>query len=182
MKREFMSLKTFMLKDKFNLVVFGLSFLVLIVGSIVFNFIISLIIFLLINLIWIVPYFKWREKLDERDKIRKTRVSRSDHKGKTISEVDVMPKKRVGNKKNKKSKKKKSIFKKVLLLIFIFIILCFIAGGLFIGYVVITAGKFDPNKLYSKEASTLLDSNGEVYAKLGTEMRQKIEYGDMSEE
>lgn len=182
MKREFMSLKTFMLKDKFNLVVFGLSFLVLIVGSIVFNFIISLIIFLLINLIWIVPYFKWREKLDERDKIRKTRVSRSDHKEKTISEVDVMPKKRVSNKKNKKSKKKKSIFKKVLLLIFIFIILCFIAGGLFIGYVVITAGKFDPNKLYSKEASTLLDSNGEVYAKLGTEMRQKIEYGDMSEE
>ena len=85
-------------------------------------------------------------------------------------------------KKAKKAKKKKSLFKKILIIFFIFIILCFIAGGLFIGYIVMTAGKFDPNKLYSKEASTLLDSNGEVYAKLGTEMRQKIEYSEMSEE
>ena len=180
MKREFMSLKSFMLKDKFNIIIFGLSFLVLIIGTIVFNLIISLIIFLLINLFWLIPYFKWREKLEERNKIRKSKnlVSREDmKKEKAISEVDVMPKK-----KAKKGKKKKSIFKKILLVIFIFIILCFVAGALFIGYIVITAGKFDPNKLYSKEASTLLDSNGEVYAKLGTEMRQKIEYGDMSEE
>ena len=183
MKREFMSLKAFMLKDRFNLIVFGLSFLVLIIGTIVFNFIISLILFLLINLIWLVPYFKWREKLEERDKIRnsKNKESRTEHKNsEALSEVEVMPKKKV--KKGKKGKKKKSLFKKILLVIFIFIILCFIAGGLFIGYIVMTAGKFDPNKLYSKEASTLLDSNGEVYAKLGTEMRQKIEYGDMSEE
>ncbi|MBR2708471.1 MAG: transglycosylase domain-containing protein [Bacilli bacterium] len=180
MKREFMSLKSFMLKDKFNIIIFGLSFLILIIGTIVFNLIISLIIFLLINLFWLIPYFKWREKLEERNKIRKSKnlVSREDmKKERTISEVDVMPKK-----KAKKGKKKKSIFKKILLVIFIFIILCFVAGALFIGYIVMTAGKFDPNKLYSKEASTLLDSNGEVYAKLGTEMRQKIEYGDMSEE
>ena len=181
MKKEFMSLKAFMLKDRFNLIVFGLSFLVLIIGTIVFNFIISLIIFLLINLIWIIPYFKWREKLEERDKIRKSKnkVSRSDKKTtEPLSEFDDMPKKKV----KKSKKKKKSLFKKILLLIFIFIIFCFIVGGLFIGYIVITADKFDPNKLYSKEASTLLDSNGEVYAKLGTEMRQKIEYNEMSEE
>ena len=181
MKKEFMSLKAFMLKDRFNLIVFGLSFLVLIIGTIVFNFIISLIIFLLINLIWVIPYFKWREKLEERDKIRKSKnkVSRSEKKTtEALSEVDDMPKKKV----KKSKKKKKSLFKKILLLIFIFIIFCFIVGGLFIGYIVITADKFDPNKLYSKEASTLLDSNGEVYAKLGTEMRQKIEYNEMSEE
>ena len=181
MKKEFMSLKAFMLKDRFNLIVFGLSFLVLIIGTIVFNFIISLIIFLLINLIWVIPYFKWREKLEERDKIRKSKnkVSRSEKKTtEALSEVDDMPKKNV----KKSKKKKKSLFKKILLLIFIFIIFCFIVGGLFIGYIVITADKFDPNKLYSKEASTLLDSNGEVYAKLGTEMRQKIEYNEMSEE
>lgn len=178
MKRELMSLKAFMLKDKFNLIVFGLSFLVLIVGTIVFNFFISLIVFLLINLIWFIPYLKWREKLEKREKIRnsKKRVSRAE-KSEVLSEVDVMPKRKV-----KKAKKKKSLFKKILLIFFAFIILCFIAGGLFIGYIVITADKFDPNKLYSKEASTLLDSNGEVYAKLGTEMRQKIEYSEMSEE
>ena len=178
MKRELMSLKVFMMKDKFNLIVFILSFLVLIVGTIVFNFFVSLIVFLLINLIWFIPYLKWREKLEKREKIRnsKKRVSRTE-KSEALSEVDAMPKRKV-----KKAKKKKSLFKKILLIIFIFIILCFIAGGLFIGYIVITADKFDPNKLYSKEASTLLDSNGEVYAKLGTEMRQKIEYSEMSEE
>ncbi|MBR3230287.1 MAG: transglycosylase domain-containing protein [Bacilli bacterium] len=181
MKKEFMSLRSFMMKDRFNLIVFGLSFLILIIGTIVFNFFISLFIFLLINLIWIIPYFKWREKLEERDKLRNSRLNSSNlGENETIGEVDVMPKKRV--KKTKKTKKKKSIFKIILLLIFLFIILCFIAGGLFIGYIVMTAGKFDPNKLYSKEASTLLDSNGDVYAKLGTEMRQKIEYSDMSEE
>lgn len=177
MKRELMSLRTFMMKDKFNLIVFGLSFLVLIIGTIVFNFIISLIVFILINLIWLVPYFKWREKLEERDKIRNSKKRESLSKNEALSEVDVMPKK-----KAKKVKKKKSLFKKILIIVLIFIILCFIAGGLFIGYIVMTAGKFDPNKLYSKEASTLLDSNGEVYAKLGTEMRQKIEYSEMSEE
>ena len=177
MKKELMSLKTFMMKDKFNLIVFCLSFLVLIIGTIVFNFIISLIVFILINLIWLVPYFKWREKLEERNKIRNSKKRESLSKNEALSEVDVMPKK-----KAKKAKKKKSLFKKILIIFFIFIILCFIAGGLFIGYIVMTAGKFDPNKLYSKEASTLLDSNGEVYAKLGTEMRQKIEYSEMSEE
>ena len=162
MKKELMSLKTFMMKDKFNLIVFCLSFLVLIIGTIVFNFIISLIVFILINLIWLVPYFKWREKLEERNKIRNSKKRESLSKNEALSEVDVMPKK-----KAKKAKKKKSLFKKILIIFFIFIILCFIAGGLFIGYIVMTAGKFDPNKLYSKEASTLLDSNVRYMLNLG---------------
>ena len=177
MKKEFMSLKTFLLKDKFNMIVFCFSFIILIIGGLVFNFFISLFLFIFINLIWGVPYFKWRKKLSERSKIRNSKSE----KNKTISEVDDMPKRMV-KKGKKNNKKKKSIFKKILLLILAFFLICFIAAFLFIGYIVLTAGKFDPNKLYSKEASTLLDSNGEVYAKLGSEMRQKIEYNEMSEE
>ena len=52
----------------------------------------------------------------------------------------------------------------------------------FLIYIALTAGKFDPDKLYSKEASTLVDVDGNTYAKLGSEMRQKISYDDMSEE
>ena len=177
MKKEFLSLKNFMLKDRFNLIVFGLSFLVLIIGSIVFNLFIGIVLFILTNLFWLITYIKWREKLKERNEIRHSENTSEFEEEKALSEVDNMPKKRV-----KRTKKKKSLYKKILLGIMIFIISIIVLGTLFILYVILTSGKFDPNKLYSKEASTLLDSNDEVYAKLGTEMRQKIEYNDMSEE
>ena len=181
MKKEFLSLKSFMFKDKYNLIIFGLSFLIFVIACLVSNFLVAFVLFVLTNSIWAISYFKWRKKLGERNKVRKSSngTKKSDYKKvKTISEVDSMPKKRV----KKSKKKKKSIFKKILLLCMLFFLLCVVGACVFIGYVVLTAGKFDPNKLYSKEASTLLDSKGEVYAKLGTEMRQKIEYDQMSEE
>ena len=86
-------------------------------------------------------------------------------------------------KKGKNSKKgKKKLGKKILLGFLIFFLICIIAGIAFFIFIAVTAGKFDPDKLYSKEASTLLDKDGEVFAKLGTQMRQKIDYEDMSEE
>lgn len=190
MKKEFLSIKAFLMKDKFNLIVLGLSLIILITLSIVFNFFIGLIVFILINLIWVIPYVKWRKKLEDRKNLRNSKlVTRDEYKktGKTVKEVsevsDDMPSKKVKPKNKKRgSKKKKSLWKKILLVALIFFLVCIILGCVFIGYVVLTAGKFDPNKLYSKEASTLLDSNNEVYAKLGSEMRQKIEYSDMSEE
>ena len=178
--REFKDIKVFLTKDRFRLIVLCLSLIILIIGTIIFNFFIALLIFILINLVWIVPYIKWREKLEERNKIRHSRTS---SRTKRVREVtpdidegrDDMPKRR-------KTKKKKSLGKKILLAILLFFLLCIILGILFCVYIALTAGKFNPNKLYSKEASTLLDSNGETFAKLGTEMRQKISYDKMSEE
>ena len=165
MKKEFLNIKAFLTKEKFNLIVFGLSFLIFIISAILFNIFIAFIIFILINLIWIVPYIKWRDKLNKRKQMHSTEVE----------ERSVEMSKKRG--KSKKSKKKKILL--ILLSIFIFIILLII---IFIIYIAVTADKFDPKKLYSKEASILVDSKNETFAKLGSEMRQKISYDDMSEE
>ena len=192
MKKEFSNIKAFMLKEKFNLAVFILSFFVLLIGGFVFSFIISFVICALINLIWIIPYFKWRGKLVERKKRRDGKAikeARVDDGAKKISskkhsrsskydEDDVGMAKR----KKKKNKKKMSLFKKILIILLILFILGVAAVIGFVLFIAATAPKFDPSKLYSKEASTLLDSNGEVFATLGSEMRKKITYDQMSEE
>ncbi len=185
LKREFLDIKSFLTKDRFRLIILGLSIIIFVIVTIIFNIFAGLVIFILINLIWLVPYIKWRQKLESRNKIRHARTSRKSKKINDLDDViseneeinessDDMPKKR--------KSKKKSLGKKILLGILIFFLLCIILMALFCLYIGLTADKFDPDKLYSKEASTLLDSNGEMFAKLGTEMRQKISYDDMSEE
>lgn len=184
----------FFKKDLFNFLVLILSFIILLIGAFVVNFLIALIIFIAINLIWVIPFIKWKKKLDNRDKIKHSIKSRAydevetldlDNEDEKVEKInmaleersDMMAKK---GKSNKKGKKK--LGKKILLGFLIFFLLCIIAGIAFFIFIAVTAGKFDPDKLYSKEASTLLDSDGEVFAKLGTQMRQKIDYEDMSEE
>ena len=57
----------------------------------------------------------------------------------------------------------------------------FACGLAFFIYVVIAAPKFDPQSLYTKEASILFDSKGEELARLGTENRQKVTYDELPE-
>lgn len=168
MKKELEKLKVFITKEKFNLIILILSFVILIIGTIVFSFIISFILFILINLIWIIPYLKWRKKLENR-KIQ------TENKPETVESLFESSDKVT-------KKKKKSIWKKLLLVFLTFVLIGLTATVGFCLYIATTAEKFNPNKLYSKEASKLLDSNGDIFAKLGSEMRQKISYDDMSEE
>lgn len=185
-------LKAFFKKDSFNLLVLILSFVILVIGIFVVNFLIAFITFVAVNLIWFIPFIKWRGKLDDREKKKKeNKVKKKDADSSLIDEgdeaekisvaleerSDLMAKKGRGKKKGKKK-----LGKKILLGFLIFFLICIIAGIAFFIFIAVTAGKFDPDKLYSKEASTLLDSDGEVFAKLGTQMRQKIDYEDMSEE
>lgn len=185
-------LKAFFKKDSFNLLVIILSFVILVIGIFVVNFLIAFITFVAVNLIWFIPFIKWRGKLDDREKKKKeNKVKKKDADSSLIDEgdeaekisvaleerSDLMAKKGRGKKKGKKK-----LGKKILLGFLIFFLICIIAGIAFFIFIAVTAGKFDPDKLYSKEASTLLDSDGEVFAKLGTQMRQKIDYEDMSEE
>ncbi|MBR2841056.1 MAG: transglycosylase domain-containing protein [Bacilli bacterium] len=171
MKDEINRLKVFLTKEKFNLTVLIISVVILIIGGLVFNYIISFILFILTNLIWIIPYLKWRKKLNERKMVK------SGKKRDILNESsDKM------SKKVKSKPKKKSVWKKILLAFLIFVLVGLVGIIGFCFYVAGTAGKFDPNKLYSKEASKLLDSKGEIFAKLGSEMRQKINYNEMSEE
>ena len=184
----------FFKKDLFNLLVLILSFIILLIGAFVVNFLIALIIFIAINLIWVIPFIKWKKKLDNRDKIKHSIKSRAydevetldlDNEDEKVEKINMALEERsdmMAKKGKSKKKGKKKLGKKILLGFLIFFLLCIIAGIAFFIFIAVTAGKFDPDKLYSKEASTLLDSDGEVFAKLGTQMRQKIDYEDMSEE
>lgn len=89
---------------------------------------------------------------------------------------------RVKVSKGKNGANKKKTWKMILLILLImFIVAVFAVIGFFI-YIVVGAGKFDPDKLYTKEASTLYDSSGKQFAQLGSEMRQKVKYKQLSEE
>ena len=176
-------LVAFFKKDKFNLLVLILSVAIFILGIIAVNFWISLIVFIIINLFWIIPFIKWKQKLDKRKKVKKKNKEEIlDEEADKISMALEERSENVAKKGRKKKKTKTKLSKKILLGFLIFFLICIILGIVFFIFIAVTAGKFEPDKLYSKEASTLLDSDGNVYAKLGTQMRQKIDYEDMSEE
>ena len=83
--------------------------------------------------------------------------------------------------KAKTKKKKHKVLKIVFIIILIIAIICLIAGGLFIGYIVKNAPTFDPKLLDTKEATVLYDSDGNEFAKIGAQIREKITYDEMSE-
>ncbi len=179
-------LKAFFKKDAFYVLVLILSFAILAIGIFVFNVLVGILLFLAVNLIWIIPFIKWRGKLKARQKDKEVK-NEDDEKVESASKAleersGKMAKGKKGKKKSKDKASKKKLRKKILLGFAIFFLVCIILGIAFFIYIAITAGEFDPDKLYSKEASTLLDSDGEVFAKLGTEMREKIDYDEMSEE
>ena len=81
----------------------------------------------------------------------------------------------------KKTFKKGNIAEKILIIIMLFLVVGFALALMFFAYVVIKAPKFDVESLYTKEASILLDKNGEEFARLGTENRQKVTYDELPE-
>ena len=157
-------------KERLRLIIPGISLLLLILLTIFTNFIVGFIVFILINLIWFVPYFKIRKRTKEKEQLIEQRHEMKENE---LESRDDM------SQNNKNSKKKKwKIILLALLGLFILLIIIFI---IFFIYVSSTA-KFDPNNLYTKEASILYDSEGKEFAKLGSEMRQKIKYDEISEE
>ena len=88
----------------------------------------------------------------------------------------------VSKPKNKRKKTSgKEIFKTILIFGFCFMIFFLIAGVSFGVYIISTAPKFSEEKLYNKDASILYLANGEEFAKIGDEMRQKVTYDELSQ-
>lgn len=155
------------IKDKQLLTIFSLLIIVFIIGCIVVGFLRTFII--LISIILVAYIF---------DKI----VKIYNDKKNTINESSgkkVMTKKK--NKKSKKNKKKdtKKILNNLVTVILIFILIGIFAVIAFAGYIVVSAPDFNPSNLYRKEASIVYSNNGEVIAKLGSEIRKTITYDDM---
>ena len=129
------------IKNPQNLILLLLSLAILIVGSFFMNFFLCILLVLLVNLIWIIPYVKNKiETMEPKEK----------------ESSDDMTKR-----KNPKKKRKGKIALLVLLGIFIVLLMLSI---LFFIFIAVSADKFSPDKLYTKEASTLYDKDGKQFA------------------
>lgn len=93
--------------------------------------------------------------------------------------------KKIENKGNisafKKRFKNGSLFEKILTIIMLGLVSIFVLGFAFAIYIVISAPDFNVDNLYTKNASIILDSEGNEIARLGTENRERVTYEDLPE-
>lgn len=68
---------------------------------------------------------------------------------------------------------------KILILVMLVLIVIFTAGISVCLYIIVTAPNIDNDRLYRSSSSTLYDINGNAYAKIGTEAREKVTYDDL---
>ena len=80
-----------------------------------------------------------------------------------------------------KKKKQRKILKTFLIIFLVLGIVGVIGVGAFLVYVVSTAPEFDTSLLKEKQSTILYDSDGNEFAKLGSQIRENIEYDDLPE-
>lgn len=121
-------------------------------------------------------------KETEKKVIKKKPVSRTKEKVKEIkkeekiySDIEEKPKTK------KKRKIKFRFWYWLMILIVFFALLCFLGGVGFCYYIVKSAPEFNVEKMFEKEASRIFDANGNIFATLGTEQREKITYNELPE-
>jgi len=81
----------------------------------------------------------------------------------------------------KKKKTPRKILKVLLALFLIFAIIGVIGIAAFMGYVVYSAPEFKPSSLNEKQSTIIYDSNGQEFAKMGSQKRENIEYNQLPE-
>lgn len=166
------------IKDNETIISIGLlSLITLIIGTLAIDFFIAFAIVFTIDIALIITN-KFNKNKDVTTKMTKKDINKSEIKKEKVKKVK--PKKEPKEPKTKKNKFKE-IFKVLLIIGFIMAIIVLITGIAFLGYIIKNAPEFTSTKLYNKEASFLYTADGEEFAKLGTEMRQKITYEELSE-
>ncbi len=91
----------------------------------------------------------------------------------------IKNKKKNVNKKRKSNKTKRRVKFFILNFVIIFCIFLFIAASGFCIYIIKSAPEFDLNQMFEKEASRLYDADGNIFATLGTEKREKITFNEI---
>ena len=81
----------------------------------------------------------------------------------------------------KKKKKQRKILKVFLIIFLVFAIFMAIGVGAFLIYVVSSAPKFNPDLLKEKQSTIVYDNKGKEMAKLGSQIRENIDYEDLPE-
>lgn len=81
--------------------------------------------------------------------------------------------------KAKTKSKKRKVINAILIIFLILFIIGLLSFGAFLIYITVNAPKFDPKELNTKELSILYDKDGNEYAKLGSEKREKVTYDEL---
>ncbi len=79
----------------------------------------------------------------------------------------------------KKNSKKRKVINIILILCLIMGILALSLFAAFLVYVTVNAPKFDTSQLDTKESTIIYDKDGKEIIKLGTEMRDKVEFNEL---
>lgn len=152
-----------LINNPIDVMVIIISILFLIISSFTLGILLSTLIFIIINLIYLTPI------IIEKIKKKKERSEVEDMKNKPVKKV-------------KKTKQKK---KKVFKIILLSLLICFIVGIIgvigFFSYIVINAPEFDEEMLYVTEPTLVFDEDGNEIAKLGEEKRVTLTYDEIPE-
>ena len=81
--------------------------------------------------------------------------------------------------KDVKEKSNKSFFRKVLTVLLGFAIFCVFAVALFMIYIVVSTGKFDPEALKNQDQTVVYDKDNNVIATLGAQKRESVTYDEL---
>lgn len=81
--------------------------------------------------------------------------------------------------KPKRRKRKFRFFYWLTVFIIIIALICFIGGIGFCYYIVKSAPEFNLEEMFEKEATRIFDADGNLFATLGTEQRQKVTYEEL---
>ena len=147
------------LKKNYLIPTLLLNIIIFIIGIFAVGFLKT---FLLITIIFIIPtIIQYRGLIMKKLK-----------KNKTKKRIEIPKKKKI---------KKNKVLHFILVFILGFLIICIIAGIIFTISIIKDAPDFNPENLYRKESSILLDKDGEIITKLGLERREKIEYSQIPE-
>ena len=107
-------------------------------------------------------------------------------KKKTTTKSTNSSRKKENNKTERKNNiigkekfKDKSIGRKILIIILGFAIFCIFAAALFMLYIVISTGSFDPEALKNQDQTVIYDKDNNVIATLGAQKRESITFDDL---
>ena len=178
-------MEKFYKKYKSEILVGIVSILFIILSMLLFASIIPMILILIIDAIYFIPYLRKKALIFMRNVMNRNNKNMGAHAKGAHKNNNKNMKNSISNNKPKeikgKKKKKKKIWKILLLLIlsgFILFVLGIVAICI---YIVSHAPNFDPKKLYAAEPSIVYDSEGNEFAKLGAEQRVLLEYDELPE-
>lgn len=188
-------IKDFIVKNKVNIVLIIISIIAFIIGTIGIGWLYSLVIVAILDfLLFVLPNILDKKKEKNTNQTKKYKASdfkkiKSESKhDKTITIINKNDKgkKKDGLEKKKKTglekkKKRKAIWKWILIAFFALAIVGIIAVSLLFYLIAKDAPAFDPEKLYTQEATILYDSDGNIITKLGAQKREKISYDQLPE-